>query len=212
MRLGTYLGIFGTIFGNALVAVILYLITSGNAYHAPDLLQDAKVNPPAEEQTASSFEVNTSDASNSQSVASSDTDCTLSNRFPEKVRQWCGLIEDYSQQRGLEPDLVAAVILQESGGNSDAYSSSGAVGLMQIMPRDGIAAGFMCKNGPCFSARPSTSELQDPEYNIAYGTKMLASLEKRYGSMREALKAYGPMDMGYQYADIVLGHYDRYSN
>jgi len=44
--------------------------------------------------------------------------------------------------------LIAAVILQESGGDPSAYSSSGAVGLMQVMPRDGIAAEFMCVNGP----------------------------------------------------------------
>ena len=38
MRLGTYLGIFGTLFGNALVAVVLFMITTGAAYHPPALL------------------------------------------------------------------------------------------------------------------------------------------------------------------------------
>ncbi len=39
---------------------------------------------------------------------------------------------------------------------------------------------------------------------------MLAGLLNRHGSLREALKAYGPKDVGYYYADKVLGHYQRY--
>ena len=100
-------------------------------------------------------------------------------------------------------------MLQESGGNPNAYSSSGAAGLMQIMPRDGIAAGFMCTNGPCFADRPTTNELiNDPEGNIAYGTGMISGLIDRFGNTRDALKSYGPMDVGYYYADIVLGIYN----
>jgi hypothetical protein len=216
MRLGTYLGIFGTLFGNALVAVVLFMITTGTAYHPPVILSAAaQLSTPvngsqgegAEPQTVGEAEsdVLTSETNTSQ-------DCAVSKKYPEKVLQWCGMITQYAKKRGLEPDLVAAVILQESGGNPGAYSSSGAVGLMQIMPRDGLAAGFTCKNGPCFGNRPSSVELEDPEYNIAYGTKLLSSLEQKYGSLREALKAYGPMDMGYGYADIVLGHFNRYGN
>jgi Transglycosylase SLT domain len=216
MRLGTYLGIFGTLFGNALVAVVLFMITTGAAYHPPAVL-------PATVQSSVPIDSSKGKAGDTQplnesggdaQILASDTeqDCAVSNKFPEKVLQWCGMITQYANKRGLEPDLVAAVILQESGGNPGAYSSSGAVGLMQIMPRDGLAAGFSCPNGPCFSNRPSSAELQDPEYNIAYGTKLLSSLEQKYGSVREALKAYGPMDMGYGYADIVLAHFNRYGN
>jgi soluble lytic murein transglycosylase-like protein len=62
----------------------------------------------------------------------------------------------------------------------------------------------MCVNGPCFSSRPSTEELYEPEFNISYGTRMLAGLIQKHGDIREALRAYGPMNMGYAYADIVL--------
>ena len=106
--------------------------------------------------------------------------------------------------------LSAAVIWQESGGDPAAYSHSGAVGLMQVMPRDGIAAAFMCPNGPCFANRPAITELEDPEFNISYGVGMLAGLYQRYGDLRQALKAYGPMDVGYSYADTVLGLYQQY--
>jgi hypothetical protein len=39
---------------------------------------------------------------------------------------------------------------------------------------------------------------------------MLAGLVKHAGSLREALKAYGPMDVGYYYADKVLAIYKIY--
>ncbi len=134
--------------------------------------------------------------------------CAISDRYPSSVMQWCDLIEQYSTENGLDPKLVSAVILKESNGQPDAYSKSGAVGLMQVMPRDGLAARFICLNGPCFSDRPSMKELFDPEYNVAYGTRMLASLIRSTGNLREALKAYGPKDVGYQYADQVLSTFN----
>ena len=108
--------------------------------------------------------------------------------------------------------MIAALIWQESGGNPVAYSSSGAVGLMQVMPRDGLAANFICANGPCFASRPTIEELQDPKFNVKYGTAMLAGLLERSGSLRDALKSYGPMDVGYYYADKVLAIYQKYGD
>jgi len=138
-------------------------------------------------------------------------DCTVSDLFPNKVRRWCGLITQYATKHGLSPDLVAAVIWLESGGNATAYSRSGAVGLMQVMPSDGIAATFTCINGPCFSDRPTSAQLEDPEFNIAYGTRMLSGLVRKNGGLREALKSYGPMDAGYSYADKVLGIFQQHT-
>lgn len=109
-----------------------------------------------------------------------------------------------AEEYGIDPNLVAAVMLQESGGQPDVISLNGAVGLMQIMPSDGIAASFQCINGPCFASRPTIQELLGPEFNIDYGCYMLAELIKKYGSEREALKEYGPYDVGYYYADKVL--------
>lgn len=136
--------------------------------------------------------------------------CTVSSSFPNDIQQWCDLIELNSITYSVDSNLIAAVMLQESGGNQDAYSSSGAVGLMQIMPKDGIAANFMCINGPCFSNRPGMDELFNPELNIDYGTRMLTNLFEKYGNWRDALKSYGPMDVGYHYADIVLSIVDNY--
>ena len=136
--------------------------------------------------------------------------CAISTSYPEKIQRWCGQISAAAAAYHLDANLIAAVMLQESAGNPDAYSKSGAVGLMQVMPRDGLAASFMCKNGPCFTNRPSMDELFNPDFNIDYGARMLAGLIERNGSVRDGLRSYGPMDMGYRYADIVLGHYQRY--
>ena len=151
-----------------------------------------------------------SEASQSEGETNNSNDCSLPEKFPEAIRQWCGWIEQYASEVGLEPRLIASVMLQESGGKADAYSHSGAVGLMQVMPRDGLAADFLCSGRPCFSSRPTMNELFDPEFNISYGTRMLAALVSRHGSVRDALYAYGPMDIGYRYADLVLSIYENY--
>lgn len=136
--------------------------------------------------------------------------CSVSSNFPQKILQWCDLISAYAEKFEINPNLVAAVIWQESGGNPQAYSASGAVGLMQVMPSDGLAASFLCMNGPCFANRPTMDQLYDPEFNIKYGTRMISNLLKKYGSVREALKNYGPGEVGYYYADKVLGLFNQY--
>lgn len=153
---------------------------------------------------------NSNHDANNSTPPDSSSNCTIAASYPAAVRQWCSLIDNYAQPQNLDPNLIAAVILEESGGNAQAYSSSGAVGLMQIMPRDGLAAGFSCGSSPCFSSRPSMNELYDPEFNISYGARLLGSLYRKYGDVREALLAYGPSKVGYYYADIVLGIYMRY--
>lgn len=172
-------------------------------------LSDGIIFPPTQ-----ASEINQGEQSH-QSVAdigSANGVCNVSKQYPPTILQWCDLITHYAERRGLPPDLVAALIWQESGGNPLAYSRSGAVGLMQVMPHDGLAASFNCVNGPCFKDRPSTAELKDPEFNVSYGTKMLAGLVNKRGNLREALKSYGPMNVGYYYADKVLGIYQRYGS
>ncbi len=204
MVYGPSLVIRGAILGAAALAMSLYAITAQISYPAP------ASRPGAVAQGAGAAGELTTALQAGQQSPHSGAGCAVSERFPTKVLQWCELITRYADQHGLPPDLVAALIWQESGGNPVAYSKSGAVGLMQVMPRDGLAASFTCVNGPCFSSRPTTEQLQDPEFNVSYGTKMLAGLVKRNGDLREALKSYGPMNVGYYYADKVLGLFQRY--
>lgn len=206
----------GAILGSLILAVFAFLVTAGaspplNLESHPSTELTAASSTAPEENPPGGENINADSQANADSKDNSgQSKCNLGNNFPEKIRQWCALITKYAQKNNLDADLIAALIWQESGGNPEAYSASGAVGLMQVMPRDGIAASFMCENGPCFSGRPTISELQDPQFNIKYGTTMLAGLVAKYGGIKEALRYYGPRDVGYYYADKVLGIYQNY--
>jgi soluble lytic murein transglycosylase-like protein len=127
-----------------------------------------------------------------------------------QVRSWCGYIIPNAAANQLDPYLIAAVMWIESHGNPQAYSHSGAVGLMQVMPSDGIATRFVNSRGqPYFSDRPTSEQLFDPAFNIYYGATLLAQNIARTGSIRDGLNAYGPEDVGYTYADAVLALYQR---
>lgn len=221
MRPGPELVIRAAIIGCLLIAIFGYAISAGAAPIVQSNIPPEVANSASDSATNGAI-----DASSNQTAAGAQTKntktkkqaktqksgqgCRVSDQFPNSILQWCSLISNYANQRSLPPDLVAAVMLQESGGDPSAYSSSGAVGLLQVMPRDGLASNFYCGNGPCFSSRPTIQELQDPEFNIDYGTGMLANLISRFGNYRDALKAYGPKDMGYYYADLVLSIYQNY--
>jgi hypothetical protein len=87
------------------------------------------------------------------------------------------LVEKYSRQNGLNPDLVRAVILAESDGDPACRSPKGAMGLMQLMPSDVEGYGVR--------------DPFDPEENIAAGTRQLADKLRLFnGDERLALAAY----------------------
>ena len=146
------------------------------------------------------------DASSNQD-ASAPASCTLDGSYPDTILRWCKSIIEHATYNNIDPNLVAAIILIESRGLPQAYSNSGAVGLMQVMPRDGLAESFQCQNGPCFADRPTMMELFNPDYNISYGTELLSDMYFQTNSLREALKRYGPANIGYTYADEVLQIY-----
>jgi soluble lytic murein transglycosylase len=77
----------------------------------------------------------------------------------------------YAEQNKLDPFLLAAVIKTESNFNSQAVSSKGACGLMQIMPDTGQ---WILKQ----MGEPSTGKdpLFDPNTNIKLGSWYLATL------------------------------------
>lgn len=110
----------------------------------------------------------------------------------------------HSTPYDIDPDLVAAIMWVESRGDPNAVSSSNAVGLLQIMPRE---AGY---------SRPSKAELLCPDLNIEWGVRILNDgLEYFNGDVTLALGEYydgrraaisrTPRAMGY--AQKVLGFY-----
>jgi hypothetical protein len=137
-------------------------------------------------------------------------DDQLSDLHPDRIQQWEEIIEECSREAGIDPDLMGALIDMESGGDPLAYSSSGAVGLGQVMPKDGIAAGFECINGPCFASRPSIKELQDPKTNVCFSANMLAGQIRKNG-LERGLMNYGPADeqVARKYAENIKSLYRR---
>jgi soluble lytic murein transglycosylase len=78
----------------------------------------------------------------------------------------------YSNQFGVRPNLICAIIFSESHFNPKAGSSAGAQGLMQIMPATGRSiAGQLGEN---------FGDLHDPDTNIRYGTFYIDQLLSKY--------------------------------
>ncbi|MDD2695186.1 MAG: transglycosylase SLT domain-containing protein [Anaerolineales bacterium] len=211
MWLGEKLVIPGAILGSVAVVACGLLLTAGTSLPpAPVETHSLEADVAVLEPAAVGVGAVGLDAAGQPVAAQVEEPCQVSRRYPRRVLQWCALITRYAEQYNVPPNLVAAVVWQESGGNPKAVSRSGAVGLMQVMPKDGIAASFTCVNGPCFANRPTSAQLKDPEFNLKYGVRMLSGLIKRHGDEREALRAYGPVQAGYSYADRVLSIYKRY--
>jgi soluble lytic murein transglycosylase len=95
------------------------------------------------------------------------------------------IIRQQSQNKQLDPGLVAAIIYQESRFR-DQTSRAGALGLMQILPQ---TATFVAQNS---GAKNFTiSDLAKPDVNIAYGTWYLQYLLRHYqGNTELAVAAY----------------------
>ena len=95
------------------------------------------------------------------------------------------IIASHSENYEIDGALLAAVIYRESKFDPEAVSSSGAVGLMQLLPAtaDGIAS---LTGGNAFEL----DDLYDPELNVRYGSFYLKRLLDRYGEVDLALAAY----------------------
>jgi peptidoglycan lytic transglycosylase len=95
------------------------------------------------------------------------------------------IVVGHAKNYDLDPALLAAVIYRESKFHADARSSSGAIGLMQLLPD--TAKGIAVHTG---GNRFRVSDLYDPEINVRYGSFYLRRLLTKYGDTRLALAAY----------------------
>jgi soluble lytic murein transglycosylase len=95
------------------------------------------------------------------------------------------ILRGHAANYDLDPALLAAVVYRESKFDPDARSSSGAVGLMQLLPE--TAKGIALHTG---GSRFRVSDLYDPEINVRYGAFYLRRLMRKYGDQRLALAAY----------------------
>ncbi len=103
-------------------------------------------------------------------------------RYPLRYEE---IIVGHAGNYRLQPQLLAAVIYQESKFHADARSSSGAVGLMQLLPQTG--QGIADRTG---GKRWKPDDLLNPELNIRYGSWYLRHLLDKYDDEALALAAY----------------------
>lgn len=97
--------------------------------------------------------------------------------WPPKKESYKSIIETASKKYGLDKNLIYAVILVESSYRSNAVSSKGAQGLMQLMPETAQTYGV--------------TDAFDPTQNISGGSRYLRDLLDRYNGDRTlALAAY----------------------
>ena len=105
-------------------------------------------------------------------------------KISKKIKLYENEINDAAKTYGVEPELIIAMIQQESGGNSKAVSNKGAQGLMQLMPATAQSLGV--------------TNSFDPKQNINGGVKYIAQQLKAFGgSIEKALWAYnaGPANV-----------------
>jgi len=94
-----------------------------------------------------------------------------------RATQYDAIIEAEAKSAGVEPNLLRAVIVVESGFNSHAVSKRGAVGLMQLMPET--------------ATRFGVSNRYDPQQNVRGGALYLGFLINRFRqNVRLALAAF----------------------
>lgn len=134
-------------------------------------------------------------------VLKPDIDLTLARNIARYTHHYAALYKR-------DPDLVLAIIAEESRFNPNAVSPVGAQGLMQVMPQWEKVLGI-------------SGSLKDPETSIKYGLEVLGFYMEMYKDIETALTAYnrgpGPVDMALmrgkdpknKYAPEVLKVYER---
>ena len=95
---------------------------------------------------------------------------------PQAAQPFAAMIAAAASRHGLDPKLLHALVLVESGYRPDAVSRAGAVGLTQLMPQTARDLGV--------------DDRRDPAANLAGGAAYLARMLLRFGDLRLALAAY----------------------
>ncbi len=95
--------------------------------------------------------------------------------IPQVNSAWAEEAERAAKRHYIPVLLFHALILQESGWNTDAVSSKGAFGLTQLMPETAAALGV---------------DPQDPIQNLDGGARYLRAMFLKFGAWDLALAAY----------------------
>lgn len=111
-----------------------------------------------------------------QSANAPGTASDVYKRTAAAASQYDSAFSAAASKTGISTDVLKNMSRVESGGNANAVSSAGAIGLMQVMPKNGKALGL---------------DLKDPAQNIMAGAMVLQNfLRIAHGDMRKALTMY----------------------
>ena len=88
-------------------------------------------------------------------------------------------IEALCWEYGVDYEMVKAVIQTESDWNHKAVSTSGAIGLMQILPSTAMS-----------EFQTPKQDLFDPYVNVTVGIKYLSQLNEHFDDLESTLTAY----------------------
>jgi soluble lytic murein transglycosylase-like protein len=136
----------------------------------------------------------------------------LSGYMNKKEQLFHPIIIQVSSRYQVDPALVKAIIMAESGYNPKAISKSGAKGLMQLMPGTANALGV--------------KDVFNPHQNISGGVRYFKQLMNQFdGDVKLALAAYNagsrnvrqykgipPFKATRYYIDNVFKYYRHYKN
>jgi len=88
-------------------------------------------------------------------------------------------IEALCWEYGVDYEMVKAVIQTESDWNHKAVSTSGAIGLMQVLPSTAMS-----------EFKTPEKDLYDPYVNVTVGIKYLSELNEHFDDLESTLTAY----------------------
>lgn len=106
----------------------------------------------------------------------------LKRIYPKTYSEY---VYKYSEENYIDPLLTFAIIKTESNFKKNAVSSSGAIGLMQLMHTTAKETANEIGNEIIVK-----EELYNAEKNIMIGTKYYSNLLKKYNNFQVALAAY----------------------
>ena len=205
------------LFGKALLAVYLFVFVvfftfhlsgsqglrpfSGGG-HVAELSRWNDPGPPAQQEDEPDLEIAVEDV----------VPLHLSATLDKMSMPYHPIIVEAANRYEVDAALVKAIIMAESSYDSQAVSSEGATGLMQLMPQTAEALGV--------------EDAFDPEHNINGGVKYFKQLLKAFNNnVSLALAAYNagcavvrrhqgipPIKATQEYIKKVLGYYRYYQN
>ena len=103
--------------------------------------------------------------------------------YPQKYSLF---VEKYSEEYKIDKFLVYSIIKAESNFNETAFSSKGAIGLMQLMPETAVEMATVLG-----IENPDNIDFFDPDVNIKTGCYYISCLLERYnGDITTVAAAY----------------------